>query len=68
MMITDPDLFLDEFATAGADAFLVHWEGNANLHRTLQRIKQLGKRAGGPSILQHQPRWWETFFLMSTRC
>jgi ribulose-phosphate 3-epimerase len=46
MMITDPDLFLDEFVEAGSDSFLVHWEGNHNLHRTVQRIKSLGKRAG----------------------
>jgi ribulose-phosphate 3-epimerase len=46
LMISDPDLFLDEFVEAGSDSFLVHWEGNANLHRTIQRIKALGKRAG----------------------
>ena len=46
MMITDPDFFLDEFVEAGSDSFLVHWEGNNNLHRTVQRIKALGKRAG----------------------
>jgi ribulose-phosphate 3-epimerase len=46
LMISDPDFFLDEFAAAGSDSFLVHWEGNNNLHRTLQRIKTLGKRAG----------------------
>jgi ribulose-phosphate 3-epimerase len=46
LMITDPDFFLDEFVEAGSDSFLVHWEGNANLHRTVQRIKALGKRAG----------------------
>jgi ribulose-phosphate 3-epimerase len=46
LMITDPDLFLDEFAEAGSDSFLVHWEGNNNLHRTVQRIRALGKRAG----------------------
>src|SRR5271155_1904109 len=46
MMISDPDRFLDEFAEAGSDSFLVHWEGNNNLSRTVQRIKQLGKRAG----------------------
>ena len=46
MMISDPDRFLDEFVEAGSDSFLVHWEGNANLHRTVQRIKTLGKRAG----------------------
>ena len=46
LMITDPDAFFDEFVAAGADSFLVHWEGNNNLHRTVQRIKALGKRAG----------------------
>src|ERR1700746_3100951 len=46
MMISDPDFFLDEFVEAGSDSFLVHWEGNNNLHRTVQRIKGLGKRAG----------------------
>jgi ribulose-phosphate 3-epimerase len=46
LMITDPDLFLDEFVKAGSDSFLVHWEGNNNLDRTVRRIKELGKRAG----------------------
>jgi len=46
MMITDPDFFLEEFVEAGSDSFLVHWEGNNNLHRTVRRIKDLGKRAG----------------------
>src|SRR5262245_43097882 len=46
LMITDPDFFLDEFADAGSTSFIVHWEGNNNLHRTVQRIKALGKQAG----------------------
>src|SRR5437868_11941642 len=46
MMISDPDFFLKEFIEAGADSFLVHWEGNLNLHRTVQSIRALGKRAG----------------------
>jgi ribulose-phosphate 3-epimerase len=46
LMISDPDFFLDEFTEAGSDSFLVHWEGNNNLHRTLQHIKALGKRVG----------------------
>src|SRR6516164_11045830 len=46
LMISSPDFFLDEFAEAGSDSFLVHWEGNNNLHRTVQRIKGLGKRVG----------------------
>ncbi len=45
-MISDPDFFLEEFTEAGSDSFLVHWEGNNNLHRTLQRVKTLGKRVG----------------------
>jgi ribulose-phosphate 3-epimerase len=46
LMISDPDFFLDEFAEAGSDSFLIHWEGNNNLHRTIQRIKGLSKRVG----------------------
>jgi ribulose-phosphate 3-epimerase len=46
MMISDPDFFLEEFVDAGSDSFLVHWEGNNNLHRTVLRIKALGKGAG----------------------
>jgi ribulose-phosphate 3-epimerase len=46
LMISDPDFFFDEFVEAGSDSFLVHWEGNNNLHRTIQRVKSLGKRIG----------------------
>src|ERR1700741_5051602 len=46
LMISDPDFYLDEFAEAGSDSLLVHWEGNNNLHRTVQRVKALGKRVG----------------------
>ncbi len=46
LMIERPDLFLDAFAQAGSDTLIVHWEGNANLHRAVQHIKSLGKRAG----------------------
>src|SRR5215510_6957264 len=38
LMISDPDFFLDEFTEAGSDSFLVHWEGNHNLHRTVERV------------------------------
>lgn len=46
LMISDPDAFLNEFVEAGADSFLIHWEGNANLHRTVHCVKALGKRVG----------------------
>jgi len=46
LMISDPDFFLDDFSEAGSDSLLVHWEGNNNLHRTVQRVKALGKRVG----------------------
>ena len=41
MMISDPDLFLQEFAEAGADSFLVHWEGNPKITRVRQMIDRL---------------------------
>jgi ribulose-phosphate 3-epimerase len=46
LMISNPDLFLDASNEAGSSSFLVHWEGNNDLHRTVQRIKALGKRVG----------------------
>src|SRR4030095_17004845 len=46
LMISDPDFFFDEFVEAGSDSFIVHWEGNNNLHRTIQRVKSLGKGVG----------------------
>lgn len=46
MMISDPDFFFDEFVEAGSDSFIVHWEGNNNLHRTVRRVKSLGKKIG----------------------
>jgi ribulose-phosphate 3-epimerase len=46
LMVSEPDAFLDAFADAGADSFLVHWESNGNLHRTIERIKRLGKSVG----------------------
>jgi ribulose-phosphate 3-epimerase len=46
LMISNPDFFLRDFAEAGAEAVLVHWEGNNDLSRTVQGIKVLGKRAG----------------------
>jgi len=46
LMIADPDSFIQQFVEAGSDSFLVHWEGNLNLHRTVQTINTLGKRVG----------------------
>jgi ribulose-phosphate 3-epimerase len=46
LMISNPDYFLEEFAKAGSDPIVVHWEGNNNLHRTLQNVKALGKHVG----------------------
>lgn len=46
LMIEEPDRFLEMFAETGADLILVHQEGAPNLHRTVQRIKALGKKAG----------------------
>ncbi len=46
LMITDPDKYLDSFAAAGADWITVHVETCTHLHRTVSRIKELGKKAG----------------------
>ena len=46
LMISPVDPFLDAFAEAGADTITVHPEAGPHLHRTIQRIKALGKKAG----------------------
>jgi ribulose-phosphate 3-epimerase len=46
LMISPIDNFLDAFAEAGADIITVHPEAGPHLHRTIQRIKGLGKKAG----------------------
>ncbi|NLP14443.1 MAG: ribulose-phosphate 3-epimerase [Clostridium sp.] len=45
LMIENPDSYIDAFVDAGADIISVHAEACRHLHRTLQRIKQLGKKA-----------------------
>jgi ribulose-phosphate 3-epimerase len=46
LMISPVDNFLDAFAEAGADIITVHPEAGPHLHRTVQRIKALGRKAG----------------------
>jgi ribulose-phosphate 3-epimerase len=46
LMISPVDPFLDAFAEAGADIITVHPEAGPHLHRTVQRVKSLGKKAG----------------------
>ena len=46
LMIAPVDPYVDAFAEAGADILTVHPEAGPHLHRTLQRIKAAGKRAG----------------------
>ena len=46
LMIAPVDSMLDSFAEAGSDIITVHQEAGPHLHRTVQRIKALGKKAG----------------------
>ncbi|HZF43489.1 MAG TPA: ribulose-phosphate 3-epimerase [Sphingomonadaceae bacterium] len=46
LMIAPADPYIDAFADAGADTISVHPEAGPHLHRTIQRIKACGKRAG----------------------
>lgn len=46
LMIENPDRYLEDFAAAGADWITVHVETGYHLHRTIHRIKELGKKAG----------------------
>lgn len=46
LMISEPDRYIVDFATAGADLITVHTEACPHLHRTVQLIKEQGKKAG----------------------
>ncbi|HPD40291.1 MAG TPA: ribulose-phosphate 3-epimerase [Anaerolineae bacterium] len=46
LMIAEPVRYVEDFARAGADILTVHPEADVHLHRTLQRIRALGIRAG----------------------
>ena len=45
-MIAPADPYLEAFAKAGADIITVHVEAGPHLHRSLQAIRALGKKAG----------------------
>jgi ribulose-phosphate 3-epimerase len=46
LMISPVDPYIDAFAEAGADGLTVHPEAGPHVHRTLQHIRKLGKKAG----------------------
>ena len=46
LMISPVDPYLEAFADAGADGLTVHPEAGPHIHRTLQHIRKLGKKAG----------------------
>ncbi|MRR54746.1 MAG: ribulose-phosphate 3-epimerase [Deltaproteobacteria bacterium] len=46
LMISNPELYIPEFAKAGADIIVIHAEATVHLHRAVQLIKSFGKKAG----------------------
>lgn len=72
LMIANADLYLEDFQQAGADILTVHYEACTHLHRTLQRIRNLGMRPGvalNPhtpvSVLQHVMAELDVVLVMS---
>jgi ribulose-phosphate 3-epimerase len=56
LMIEEPDRYLTDFIKAGADYLTVHYETSVHLHRTVQRIKESGVKAG-VSLNPATPVW-----------
>jgi ribulose-phosphate 3-epimerase len=56
LMISEPEIFLGDFINAGADYLTVHYEASVHLHRTVQRIKESGVKAG-VSLNPATPVW-----------
>ncbi|HVR03155.1 MAG TPA: ribulose-phosphate 3-epimerase [Polyangia bacterium] len=54
LMIVEPERYVDEFARAGADLISVHLEASPHLHRTIEHIKSLGKKAS-VAVNPHSP-------------
>ncbi len=54
LMIVDPDKYVQEFASCGANVITVHLEACTHLHRTIQLIKKSGAEAG-VAINPHTP-------------
>jgi len=46
LMVDRPENFIESFAQAGADTIIIHQEATPHLHRAIQQIHALGKRAG----------------------
>jgi ribulose-phosphate 3-epimerase len=46
LMVDRPEDFIDDFARAGADTIIVHQESTPHLHRAIQQVRALGKKAG----------------------
>lgn len=46
LMISEPDKYIEEFSKAGADMLTIHQEASIHLHRSIQYIKDRGKKAG----------------------
>lgn len=46
LMIVDPDRYIEEFAALNAAILTVHYEACTHLHRSLQKIKSCGMKAG----------------------
>ena len=46
LMISYPDVYIDDFVNSGADILTVHYEACPHLHRTIQLIKSKGVKAG----------------------
>ncbi|MGO8947359.1 MAG: ribulose-phosphate 3-epimerase [Ktedonobacterales bacterium] len=46
LMVVEPERHLADFAGAGGDLLIVHQEVSPHLHRTIEQIRRLGKKAG----------------------
>jgi ribulose-phosphate 3-epimerase len=46
LMMVKPERYLEDFARAGADIITVHYEATPHAHRAVQKVKELGKKAG----------------------
>jgi ribulose-phosphate 3-epimerase len=74
MMIVEPERYLEDFAEAGADHLLIQVEPSStvHLHRTLSRVRELGKKAGAVldpaspiAFVEHVPHLCDVVLVMT---
>ena len=68
LMVERPERRIEEFAAAGADTMIVHWEATPHVHYALKAVREAGWTRAWPSTRPHHPRRCRLWAGCSTTC